>query len=170
MLEALKTMKKGVEMVEKNESENKPELVVLDRLSGLTDKQEKFCHYISQGMAQNEAYIKSGYSSNQAAKTIHENASRLMANSKIVARVKALTIDKAEDIKLKRARLESYVLERLRLEAENAESDSARVQSLHLIGKTIGLFVDKVEIDEPDSDLQTLENKIKEKLEKLKVI
>ena len=69
MLKRLETMKKGVEMVEKNESENKPELVVLDRLSGLTDKQEKFCHYISQGLAQNEAYIKSGYSSNQAAKT-----------------------------------------------------------------------------------------------------
>ena len=170
MLKRLETMKKGVEMVEKNESENKPELVVLDRLSGLTDKQEKVSHYISQRMAQNEAYIKSGYSSNQAAKTIHENASRLMANSKIVARVKALTIDKAEDIKLKRARLESYVLERLRLEAENAESDSARVQSLHLIGKTIGLFVDKVEVEEADSDLQTLENKLKEKLEKLKVI
>jgi len=170
MLKRLETMKKGVEMVEKNESNNKPELVVLDRLSGLTDKQEKFCHYISQGMAQNEAYIKSGYSSNQAAKTIHENASRLMASSKIVARVKALTIDKAEDIRTKRARLESYVLERLRVEAENAESDSARVQSLHLIGKTIGLFVDKVEIDEPDSDLQSLENKLKEKLEKLKVI
>ena len=170
MLKRLETMKKGVEMVEKNESNNKPELVVLDRLSGLTDKQEKFCHYISQGMAQNEAYIKSGYSSNQAAKTIHENSSRLMANSKIVARVKALTIDKAEDIRTKRARLESYVLERLRVEAENAESDSARVQSLHLIGKTIGLFVDKVEIDEPDSDLQSLENKLKEKLEKLKVI
>ena len=93
-----------------------------------------------------------------------------MANSKIVARIRTLTTDKAEDIRTKRARLEAYVLERLRLEAENAESDSARVQSLHLIGKTIGLFVDKVEVEEADSDLQTLENKLKQKLEKLKVI
>ena len=56
----------------------------------LTPKQEKFAQSIVEGMSQADAY-RSAYSTKRMAdKTIWENASRLMADSKVKARVQEL--------------------------------------------------------------------------------
>ena len=56
----------------------------------LTDKQEQFVQNILQGMTQAEAY-RSAYPNNKMSdKTVWEAASRLMANSKVVARLSEL--------------------------------------------------------------------------------
>lgn len=56
----------------------------------LTPKQEKFVQGIVQGMSQADAY-RSAYSCKKMSdKTIWENASRLMADSKVKARVQEL--------------------------------------------------------------------------------
>ena len=56
----------------------------------LTAKQEKFVQNIIQGMSQADAY-RSAYATNKMSdKTIHEAASRLVADSKISARLKEL--------------------------------------------------------------------------------
>jgi len=57
---------------------------------GLTDKQSRFAQAIADGKAQTEAYISVYNTENMARKTIHENASRLMANSKVAARIDTL--------------------------------------------------------------------------------
>jgi hypothetical protein len=54
----------------------------------LTAKQEEFAKKIAEGMTQADAY-RSAYSTKRMTdKTIWENASRLMADSKVLARVK----------------------------------------------------------------------------------
>ena len=58
--------------------------------SALTPKQEKFCQAIVQGYNQSEAYRLAYGVKNATAKTINERASRLMGNSKVVARVAEL--------------------------------------------------------------------------------
>ena len=56
----------------------------------LTAKQEEFAKAIAEGMNQSDAY-RSAYSTNRMTdKTIWENASRLMGDSKVLARVKEL--------------------------------------------------------------------------------
>lgn len=56
----------------------------------LTAKQEEFAKAIAEGMTQADAY-RSAYSTKRMTdKTIWENASRLMADSKVLARVKEL--------------------------------------------------------------------------------
>ena len=56
----------------------------------LTAKQEQFVQNIIQGMSQADAY-RSAYATNKMSdKTIHEAASRLVADSKISARLKEL--------------------------------------------------------------------------------
>ncbi len=56
----------------------------------LTPKQEAFVQNIIQGMSQADAY-RSAYSAKRMSdKTIHETASRLMADPKVSARVKEL--------------------------------------------------------------------------------
>lgn len=62
----------------------------------LTPKQEKFVQNIIEGMTQADAYRNSYNAKRMSDKTIHENASRLMADSKIKARVKELR-DKLAD-------------------------------------------------------------------------
>ncbi len=56
----------------------------------LTDKQETFCQKIIEGMSQADAYRAAYSPKKMSDKTIWENASRLMANDKVVARVKEL--------------------------------------------------------------------------------
>lgn len=56
----------------------------------LTANQEQFVQNIIQGMSQADAY-RSAYPKNRMSdKTLHEAASRLMTNSKVVARLKEI--------------------------------------------------------------------------------
>ena len=56
----------------------------------LTAKQEEFAKGIAEGMSQADAYRKAYDCSKRTDKTIWENASRLMASDKVIARVKEL--------------------------------------------------------------------------------
>lgn len=56
----------------------------------LTPKQEQFVQNIIQGMSQAEAYRNSYNTKRMSDKTVWENASRLMADSKVKARVQEL--------------------------------------------------------------------------------
>ena len=56
----------------------------------LTEKQEQFVKNIIDGMSQADAYRNAYPNQNMSDKTIHESASRLMNNSKIIARLKEL--------------------------------------------------------------------------------
>lgn len=56
----------------------------------LTPKQEKFVQGIIEGLSQADAYRAAYPKQRMSDKTIHEAASRLMANSKIIARLKEL--------------------------------------------------------------------------------
>jgi len=56
----------------------------------LTAKQERFAQAIADGMTQADAYRASYGTGKAKAETVQQNASRLMADSKVAARVKEL--------------------------------------------------------------------------------
>ena len=56
----------------------------------LTPKQEKFVQSLIQGMSQADAYRSAYATKNMSDKTIHEAASRLVADSKVSARLAEL--------------------------------------------------------------------------------
>ena len=60
------------------------------KLNDLTDKQERFCLNIFQGMSQREAYLVAGYSSNQSPDTLDRHAFDLATTAKVMARIEAL--------------------------------------------------------------------------------
>lgn len=62
----------------------------------LTKKQEDFARLLFEGLSNREAWLKAGYSTNMLPSTIDSNASRLAANSKVLARLVELR-SKAED-------------------------------------------------------------------------
>lgn len=107
----------------------------------LTAKQEEFVQNIIQGMSQADAYRSAYSTKNMSDKTIWENASRLMADSKVKARVAELRgqLDK-ETIMSAQERLEWLT---------DLVNGGAMVQdklrAIDIMNKMTGEYVTKVE-------------------------
>ena len=56
----------------------------------LTGKQEAFCQGLASGLNQSDAYRQAGYSANGLPATVHQHASHLAKDAKVVARVAEL--------------------------------------------------------------------------------
>ena len=107
----------------------------------LTEKQEKFVQNIIEGMNQADAY-RSAYPNNRMSdKTIHEAASRLMANSKVVARLSEL-MEKlmAPSIMSAQKRLEWLT------EVINGDEDiNAKLKAVDIMNRMQGEYTQKIE-------------------------
>ena len=114
---------------------------------GLTTKQEAFCQAVlNPDNSQTDAYILAYKSPPKTSrKQLYERASRLMASSKIKARIEQLRskeyLSKPWSVDQLRASLKI-----VRLEAADAGRYSASIRALEMIGKLDGLFEDKKEI------------------------
>jgi phage terminase small subunit len=114
-----------------------------NREQGITPKQENFAQHVATGKSLTDAYRQAGYAITNA-KTANEAASRLLANSKILARVKSLRVDhmcKLSEIvsySYRDAMKELDEVIRLAIEAKNP---SAYVAALNLKQKISGLHV-----------------------------
>lgn len=109
----------------------------------LTDKQEKFAQNLVQGMSQADAYRSAYNTKNMSDKTIHEAASRLVADSKVSARLFELRNAIAQRaIMSAQKRLEWLT------EVVSGEHDvNAKLKAVDLMNKMTGEYVTKVEAD-----------------------
>lgn len=113
-------------------------------MSNLTPKQEAFClAYIETGNA-SEAYRSAGYSTNATAKTINEAASRLLADSKIAARVAELKAAHVERHSVTVDTIRDMLLEDRNFARECATPAAAVTASMGL-AKLYGLLTDKLD-------------------------
>ena len=144
-------------------------LRVVGKEDRLTEKQEAFCQLVAKGKMLAEAYREAGYMPNGSDKTRWEAASRLMSgNSKVIARVKAIQADMEQDRRTIERRREEWVLKRLTQEADQAETDGARVRAIELVGRTIGLFTDRIEqADEAERSASDIEADLRKRLDRL---
>jgi len=115
-------------------------------LSPWTQRQEKFCQAIIQGHNQSEAYRLAYGVKKATAKTINERASRLMANSKVVARVAEL---RAPAVKKVQRSYEKWLaeVEGVAFTPNSAIEEikaSDKLKGLELFGKATGYYQDKV--------------------------
>ena len=110
----------------------------------LTAKQEKFVQGIIEGKSQAEAYRSAYNTKKMADKTIWESASRLMADSKVTARVNELRSQMmAASIMSAKGRLEW--LTNLINNAE--EGTNEKLKAIDIMNKMQGEYVQKVEAD-----------------------
>lgn len=114
----------------------------------LTSKQEHFCQLVGHGETLTEAY-RQAYNVSPKTKpsTVWTNASKLATeNTKVSLRIKAIT----EQITARKAtdeqRLKIWVTDRLKEEAMNG-SDTSRVSALTQLGRSVGMFSDRLETD-----------------------
>ena len=138
-------------MTQKDKGKGKPYVKVVKDTDRLTAKHESFAQKVEAGAILSDAYRESYAAENMAYKTVWSEACRLAQNPKVATRIKAIQADMQADHRTRAARREEYVLKRLQEEAEQAETDGSRVRALELLGKTVGLFTDKVEIEQ-DND------------------
>lgn len=110
----------------------------------LTAKQEAFAQAVATGKTQADAYRHAFNAEKMKAETIQQAASRLMADSKVSARVAELRKPVVEAAQIT---LASH-LERLKALSESAEASnqfSASIAAEVARGKASGLYVEKLE-------------------------
>jgi hypothetical protein len=138
-----------------------------DKLKGtaseLTPKQLHFARCVAGGMSQAAAYREAyGCKPNSKPETQQANASRLMSDSRVRARVDAIIRQKEAGIAASAVSDRERVLSKLRHLLDNAEpADTAKLRAAELLGKSVGLFRDVVETstNKTSSDLLSdLEN------------
>ncbi len=116
----------------------------MPELQALNSRQEVFCALIIKGESQSDAYRQAYQPKRASDKTIHEKASRLMAEDKVKARIAELRAPVIEEAQLTlSAHLAS--LKEIRDKAMEKEQLSAAVSAEVSRGKASGLYVDKIE-------------------------
>ena len=138
-------------MTDKSKGKGKPYLSVVRDTDRLTAKQEAFAQQVAGGAILSDAYRECYAAENMADRTVWTEACRLASNPKVATRIKVIQTERESDQRMVRLRREEYVLKRLQQEAEQAETDGARVRSLELLGRTISMFSDRVEIEQDES-------------------
>lgn len=108
----------------------------------LTENQEQFVQNILQGMNQADAYRAAYPNSKGSAKTVHEAASRLMSNSKVIARLTELRQELATPaIMTAQKRLEWLT----GIITSKDESTGDKLKAVDIMNKMQGEYVTKVE-------------------------
>lgn len=108
----------------------------------LTAKQEKFVQGIIEGMSQADAYRSAYNTKRMTDKSIHETASKLMADPKIASRVAELR-DKIANESIMTAQQRMEWLTRV----VNSEDESTmdKLRAVDIMNKMQGEYVQKVE-------------------------
>ena len=133
---------------------------------GLTAKQNAFVQaylYDSKTKGNASASYRLAYDcSNMSANAIHVEASKLINLPKISQRLEDKNRENEEKNRLRDVSLKQRILDSLLLESQTANSDSARVQALNLLGRTIPNFfapekqelTSKVELSNSQAELE----------------
>jgi phage terminase small subunit len=100
-------------------------------------RHERFAQELAKGCTVDQAYQAAGFKANRG------NASRLNAVESVSARVRELQGEAAEIAVLDRA----FVLRRLMKNADHEEGHVAN-KALELLGKELGMFVDRSEVQQ----------------------
>jgi hypothetical protein len=135
-------------------SDPKPTLKLVKKESDLTIKQRAFADAIIKGKLGSfkevyaDVYDVTLTKQGKIPKWVEVEASRLMANPKVSLSIQQGLQRRETNAVASTTRTRSYVLEQLMKESKEAESDSSRVRALELLGKTVNLFSDTLEIKE----------------------
>lgn len=136
----------------------------------ISAKAESFLQDVASGKTLLQSY-KDNYDVRPTTsdKVININASRLFHSTRCSLRYKSIIRENEENTARQAFRREQYVLKRLSEEAEQADNASSRIRALELLGKTVSMFSDKVEMETKQADRtsEEIEQDLKLKLQKL---
>ena len=137
----------------------------------ITAKQYEFARLVAEEhLTSSDAYRKA-YKPNILAKnkSVHEMACRVMTNIKVQSMIRSIQHKREEDNRMRAIRREEFVLKKLMEEVEQGDQASSRIRALELLGKTVSMFSNKVEIKtkQINRTSEELTEDLKLKLQKL---
>ena len=137
----------------------------------ITAKQYEFARLVAEEhLTSSDAYRKA-YKPNILAKnkSVHEMACRVMTNIKVQSMIRSIQHKREEENRMRAIRREEFVLKKLMKEVEKGDQASSRIRALELLGKTVSMFSNKVEIKTKQIDRTSEEvtEDLKLKLQKL---
>lgn len=126
-------------------------------MAGLTSKQEKFAQGIASGKSQADAYREAYNVQNMKDNSIHVNASKVLANTKVALRVEELRQPIVEEVGITlKTHLEDLLA--LRQAAVADRSFSAAISAEIARGKAAGVHVERSVVQSLDKGLSPLED------------
>lgn len=111
---------------------------------------EKFAQLLFDGMGQSEAYVAAGYDATTPG-SIKVGASHLADNEAVIARVRELQVRAARRSEIKKSDVVNWLIEDRKL-ARELKQVAASIRAAELVGKEIGMFVDRKEIKTGELD------------------
>ena len=143
-------------------------LKVVAKEQPLTGKQEAFAKLVAGGAVLSDAYRECYSADTMKDSTVWSEACRLAQNPKVSARIKDIQADMEADRRTIERRREEWVLKRLSEEADQADNASSRIRVLELVGKTVGMFTDRIEQAETsERSASEIEKELKARLDRL---
>lgn len=143
-------------------------LRVVGKEQPLTGKQEAFAKLVAGGSMLSDAYRECYSADSMKDSTVWSEACRLAQNPKVSARIKDIQADMEADRRTIERRREEWVLKRLSEEADQADNASSRIRALELVGKTVGMFTDRIEQAETsERSASEIEKELKARLDRL---
>ena len=137
----------------------------------ITAKQYEFARLIAEEHLTSSDAYRRAYKPNILAKnkSVHEMACRVMTNIKVQSMIRSIQHKREEDNRMRAIRREEFVLKKLMEEVEQGDRASSRIRALELLGKTVSMFSNKIEIKtkQIDRTSEELTEDLKLKLQKL---
>jgi hypothetical protein len=145
----------------------------------LTAKQEAFAQAIVFGVLVDETGKKKHLNASDCYRSVYNvgettkpssiwtEASKLLSSPKVSQRIDVLKGQMETHALSSSLSERDKIIERLWVMADNGQAEASQLRSLELLGKSIGLFSDRVEISE-SKNLDEVEKELVEKLSALK--
>jgi pectin methylesterase-like acyl-CoA thioesterase len=131
----------------------------------LTAKRKAFAQAVADGQSQADAYRSAFDAGRMSPGAVWTEASLLARNPQVALRVEELKAEAEEVRQTMLVGREEAILAQLEKEALTARTDSARIRAIELLGRHLGLFVDRSEVkDVTDRSADEIEADIRARL------
>ena len=130
----------------------------------LTLKQQTFADLIATGQRQSAAYRSAYDAADMSPAAVWNEASRLVRHPEVAQRVGLLKQEAEYSAATRREITRDFVFQELAALAIDAPTSNARLKALELLGKSVGMFTDRVEVEEVERSVEEIEASIRQRL------
>ena len=128
----------------------------------LTPKMRTFAKLVAEGCSPSESYRRAYDCSNSTSVTVSANACKLLKDSRVSEVVRQA--EQAESIISDPPALRAHILRQLLNHSNTMKTESNQIRALELLGKTIGMFTDKVETKVERVDPEQIKAELEKRL------
>ena len=137
--------------------------------TGLTDKQEAFAMAIFEGNNFSDAYRLAYDASGMSNASVNVEACKLVKNPNVSLTLNRLEEDRALNNRMQRLSRSDRIIQKLEdIALRSGEADGTQVRALELLGKSLGMWIERVETeDKTERDPESIKAELEARLNRL---